>query len=136
MDVYGSEAREARARSEGLDCWDDVARAVKLEDGGERGKSERVCDWDDTARVVQRRGVYLDKQNSRWKAQWYLQKGKRVFLGYFTSEAAAMRTYDRVVLAHKPGAEMNFPSSDYTEEVSSRPPRARIHEEVATVDDI
>jgi len=90
-DVDGIGAREARARSQGVDCWDDVARVVK------------------------RRGVYKDKRASKWLSAWY-HKSKTVYLGYFTSEAAAMRTYDRVALAPRPGAETNFPSSDYSEE--------------------
>ena len=79
--------------------------------------------------VSKRRGVTWDKSASKWQAR-LCHKGKTVYLGLFTTEAAAMRTYDRVALVVKPGAETNFPSNDYTEEVSSRSLRARIHEQV------
>ena len=75
--------------------------------------------WDDMTRVVKRKGVSWSKKDSKWKVA--LQpKGSYVWLGRFTSEAAAMRTFDRVALAATPGAETNFPSSDYSEEVSSK----------------
>jgi len=78
-----------------------------------------------TAREVKRKGVSWDKRDSWWKVTLQIHGRKYAskyakYLGIFTSEAAAMRTYDRVALAPRPGAETNFPSSDYSEEELAR----------------
>lgn len=63
------------------------------------------------------KGVYWDKLKRKWGVG-ITAKGKRYFLGYFTSEESAARAYD--VLApdlHGEFAYLNFPEKPYWEPI-------------------
>lgn len=59
------------------------------------------------------RGVHMDTESGRWKSQIQISK-KKLFLGYFDSEAAAAMAYDAAIVTHGLRRRLNFPQPTTT----------------------